>query len=181
MDFNDHLRDDGEDAVRKCFDDAWRKRSRALAEAHSIFRKWLSNGYDTTILDAILAARVSHDMPGIPVWLLVVSGSGAAKTESVTSLLHTGVSIVSTIASEGALLSASGKKGQSKGATGGLLRKIGDEGVIVIKDVTSILSMPSLSRAPMLAALREVHDGKWTRNVGTDGGQTLDWEGRVTF
>jgi len=31
----------------------------------------------------------------------------------------------------------------------------------------------------MLAALREVYDGRWERNVGTDGGQTLTWTGRI--
>ena len=31
----------------------------------------------------------------------------------------------------------------------------------------------------MLAALREIHDGKWERNVGADGGRTLTWEGRI--
>ncbi len=31
----------------------------------------------------------------------------------------------------------------------------------------------------MLAALREVYDGDWTRHVGTDGGRTLHWSGKV--
>ena len=30
------------------------------------------------------------------------------------------------------------------------------------------------TRAKVLAALREVYDGRWDRNVGTDGGRTLD-------
>ena len=34
------------------------------------------------------------------------------------------------------------------------------------------------ARAAVLAALREVYDGSWTRHVGTDGGRTLSWEGR---
>jgi hypothetical protein len=35
------------------------------------------------------------------------------------------------------------------------------------------------TRTTLLAALREIYDGRWTRNVGTDGGQTLTWEGRI--
>jgi hypothetical protein len=35
------------------------------------------------------------------------------------------------------------------------------------------------ARAAVLAALREVFDGSWTRYVGSDGGQELHWEGRV--
>src|SRR5262249_46272909 len=42
-----------------------------------------------------------------------------------------------------------------------------------------ILSMHRDARAAILAALREVYDGRYTRVVGTDGGKTLDWSGRV--
>ena len=35
------------------------------------------------------------------------------------------------------------------------------------------------TRAGLLAAFREIHDGRWERNVGTDGGRSLLWEGRV--
>jgi hypothetical protein len=53
--------------------------------------------------------------------------------------------------------------------------------VLVVKDVTSILSADRNVRASVLAALREVHDGRWERNVGTDGGQTLTWTGRIVI
>jgi hypothetical protein len=43
-----------------------------------------------------------------------------------------------------ALLSATSRKQKAKGATGGLLRKLGNHGILVIKDVTSILSAASL-------------------------------------
>ena len=59
-----------------------------------------------------------------------------------------GAHVTSTIASEGALLSATPRRERNKKATGGLLRKIGDHGVLVIKDVTSILSRPTATRAP---------------------------------
>src|SRR5262249_19108509 len=43
----------------------------------------------------------------------------------------------------------------------------------------SMLSMTREMRDIVLAALREVYDGRWSRNVGTDGGRTLEWTGRV--
>ncbi|WP_370906458.1 ArsR family transcriptional regulator [Ensifer sp. WSM1721] len=181
MDINDMLRGGGEDDVRNQFDQAWLKRRAALDEVHKVFRKWLSDDYDCDLLDIVLATRASHELDGITVWLLVVSGSGGCKTETVSALRETDVHIISTIASEGALLSASPKKGRAKTATGGLLRVIGGDGVLVVKDFTSILSMQSVTRAPMLAALREIFDGVWVRNVGSDGGQTLTWEGRITL
>lgn len=150
-----------------------------LSDCHAIFRKWLGSDYDTDALDAVLAAAAVERLDGDPVWLLVISGSGNAKTETVVPLAGIGAHMVSTIASEGALLSATSKREQAADATGGLLRKIGPRGILVIKDVTSILSMSGDQRASVLGALREVYDGSWARNVGTDGGQTLEWEGRL--
>jgi hypothetical protein len=59
------------------------------------------------------------------------------------------------------------------------LRKIGDDGVLVIKDVTSIISADRNVRGMVLAGLREVYDGRWERNLGVDGGRSLLWEGRI--
>ena len=77
------------------------------------------------------------------------------------------------------LLSGTPKKSHAKGAQGGLLRQIGDFGIIVLKDFGSILSMHTETRAEVLAALREIYDGAWTRHLGTDGGRTLAWKGKV--
>ena len=111
----------------------------------------------------------------------MVSGAGNAKTETVGSLIGAGAHVTSTISSEGALLSATSKKETAANATGGLLRKIGSTGVVVVKDFTSILSMNRDGRAAVLAALREVYDGRWERNVGTDGGRSLLWTGRLSL
>jgi hypothetical protein len=62
-----------------------------------------------------------------------------------------------------------------------LLREIGDRGVLVIKHVTSILSMSRELRGQVLGALREIHDGSWVRKVGTDGGQSLPWQGQIAI
>jgi hypothetical protein len=151
-----------------------------IDEVHAIFRRWLGDDYDLVTLDAALAAAAAERLPGDPAWLLIISGPGNAKTETVQALSALdGCQIVSTIASEGALLSATPKKERDRGATGGLLRRIGERGILVVKDVTSILSADRNTRGPVLAALREVYDGHWSRNVGTDGGRTLDWRGRL--
>ena len=112
-------------------------RQQSLAEVHAVFKKWLGVDYDTDTIDAALAATASERLTGDPLWLLVISGPGNAKTETVQALSGAGARITSTIASEGALLSASPRKARAKGATGGLLRKIGERGVLVIKDVTN--------------------------------------------
>lgn len=151
----------------------------SLEHLDKTYLRWLGDSYDLAALHAALAAAAVEQLGGDPVWLLIVSGSGAAKTETVAPLAGAGAFVTSTITSEGALLSATPKKDATKDATGGLLRKIGSHGLLVIKDFTSILSMNRDQRAAVLAALREVYDGRWERNVGTDGGKTLTWEGRL--
>ena len=42
-----------------------------------------------------------------------------------------------------------------------------------------MLSMHTETKAEVLAALREVYDGAWTRHLGSDGGRTLAWKGKV--
>jgi hypothetical protein len=107
---------------------------------HAVFRRWFGKGYDIDTIDAVLATAAAHQLSGDPLWLLVISGPGNAKTETVQSLSGAGALISSTIASEGALLSGTPRQQRGKGATRGLLRKLGDEGLLVLKDVTSILS-----------------------------------------
>src|SRR5207247_1342013 len=81
--------------------------------------------------------------------------------------------------SEAGLLSGTPKRERASDAKGGLLRAIGDRGIIACKDFGSVLNMGRDARAAVLAALREVFDGSWTRHVGTDGGKTLHWSGKV--
>jgi hypothetical protein len=71
------------------------------------------------------------------------------------------------------------KKQYDKGARGGLLRQVGDFGICILKDFGSVLAMHTETRAEVLAALREIYDGSWTRHVGSAGGMTLTWKGKL--
>jgi len=182
----DHLRESGADGVRVRIDkDIAKANGKArykLEDIHALVREAYGESYDIEVLDATLAVAAAEKLPGDPPWLLIISGPGNAKTETVGSVSSVpNVEIVSTIASEGALLSATSKKARTKQATGGLLRKIGERGILIIKDFTSILSADRNVRGTVLAALREIHDGRYSRNVGSDGGQTITWEGRIVI
>ncbi|MGO8771982.1 MAG: ArsR family transcriptional regulator [Mycobacterium sp.] len=152
-----------------------------LQGARKVFRRWFGDDYDTDALDAMLATAAveKFDDGSDPVWLLIISGPGAAKTETVQSLDGVGATVTSTLTSDAALLSATPQRERTDDATGGLLCKIGARGVLVIKDVTSIMSMNRDLRGKVLSALREIYDGRWYREVGTDGGRTLEWRGRL--
>ncbi|GGO70669.1 winged helix-turn-helix domain-containing protein [Nonomuraea cavernae] len=150
-----------------------------LETVRGAYKKWLGDKYDLGALDAVLSAAAAERLEGDPCWLLVLSGSGAAKTETVMPLEGAGALIVSTISGEAALLSGTSEKDRAADATGGLLCKLGATGLLVVKDVTTIISMSRDSRAEVLAALREVYDGRWNREVGTEGGKTLSWRGKI--
>ena len=109
-----------------------------LTETRAVFRKWFGTEYDLSTLDAVLAVTAAEKFPGDPPWLLIISGPGNAKTETVQATSGLGACVVSTITSEGALLSASPRKSRARTATGGLLRQIGKRGILAIKDFTSI-------------------------------------------
>ena len=127
-----------------------------LADVHDAYLQWLGDDYDLGALNVVLCATAAEKLSGDPPWVLVVGGSGAAKTETVAPLTGAGAVTISTITGEAALLSGTPAKSRAKNATGGLLRKVGSSGLLVVKDFTSILSMNLYTRA--LVARRAARD-----------------------
>lgn len=134
---------------------------------------------DPGALLAALAAVAANRGDGDPVWLLLVGPPGGGKSELLNAIARLPEAHPCATLTEASLLSGTPRREHADDARGGLLRTIGDRGLIVAKDFGSVLSMNRDARALLLAALREVYDGSWTRHVGTDGGRTLHWEGKV--
>lgn len=134
---------------------------------------------DPSALFVTLATYATLKLTGVPLWMMLVGGPSTGKTEMLN--LITGLPCTYSVSTmtQASLLSASKKKEWEKDATGGLLRQIGDRGYLILKDFTSILDMDNKARPTLLAALREIHDGKWDRPVGTDGARVLSWSGHV--
>lgn len=149
----------------------------ALEECRRAFDRWLHTR-DHRVLHAVLGAYVANHLEGDPVWLLVVGPPSSSKTEHLNPLAGRPDVHPAATLTEAALLSGTPKR-EAKGARGGLLRVIGDYGILLLKDFTSVLAQNKDTRAQVLGALREIYDGAWTRHVGTDGGRTLDWTGKV--
>jgi hypothetical protein len=158
------------------------KPSMTLQEVVAVFQRWLHLP-DPGPLYAVLGTYAANRMAGDPLWMMLIGGSGWGKTEllmSLTGLPH--VHVASTM-TEASLLSGTSRRDKGKDATGGLLQKIGigQFGCLLCKDFTSVLSMNREASTTMLAALREIFDGSWTRHVGIDGGKTLHWEGKLAL
>jgi hypothetical protein len=152
--------------------------ARALDDVVETFRRWLYLP-DPGALYVALATVVANRLPGDPVWLLLVGASSSGKTEVLVSL--GGLEEVEPAATltEAALLSGVPRRDVAAGASGGLLKKIGEYGILTLKDFGSVLSMHRDARGAVLAALREVFDGSWDRPVGADGGRVLHWHGKL--
>jgi hypothetical protein len=143
-----------------------------------IFREWLLLDNDIPVL-AMLGTIAANMLSGDAIWLGIIAPPSSAKTEMLITLVnipHT--EMVGTLSVAG-LLSGTPQRQRAAGARGGLLQKIGTFGFLVLKDFGSILSMRPESKAELLAALREIYDGKWTRIIGADGGRVLQWSGKI--
>lgn len=142
------------------------------------FRRWQLIT-DPGSLFVTLGAYAANKLPGEPFWFLDVAPPSNGKTERLSPI--TGLPDVYETATltEAALLSGIPPKEWTEGAKGGLLREIDKFGVILCKDFTSVLSMRRDRRTEVIAALREVYDGRYTRRVGSAGGLSLSWEGKV--
>jgi hypothetical protein len=149
-----------------------------IEDTLKIFREWLLLDDDTPVL-AMLGTIAANILPGDAIWLGLIAPPSSAKTEMLITLVnipHT--EMVGTLSVAG-LLSGTPRRQQAAGARGGLLQKIGPFGFLVLKDFGSILSLRPDTKFELLAALREIYDGKWTRVIGADGGKVLHWSGKI--
>jgi hypothetical protein len=151
-----------------------------IEETLEVFERWLILPNLTPVY-AVLGTVAANLLPGDPIWLGVIGPPSSAKTEILNSISLLPHVVQAATLTPAGLLSGTPKKQYAKSAKGGLLRQIGDFGIIALKDFGSILSMRPDAKAEVLAALREIYDGSWTRHLGTDGGRTLTWQGKVAL
>jgi hypothetical protein len=149
-----------------------------IEETLQVFERWLVLP-DRTPVYAVLGTVAANLLPGDPVWLGLIAPPSSAKTEILNSISKLPNVVQAATLTQAGLLSGTPKKQRANGTKGGLLRQLGDFGIIALKDFGSILSMRPDSKSEILAALREIYDGAWTRHLGSDGGRTLSWQGKL--
>jgi phage/plasmid primase-like uncharacterized protein len=176
-DFNDMHQIRGLESVAECI--RRQAPTTTVAEVLKIFRQWQYLP-DPGVIYVPLGAMAANLMAGDPVWVMIVGPSSGGKTEVIFAIAGLPYVRLAAILTEASLLSGTPKKeAKAAGGKGGLLKEIGAFGILALKDFTSILAMHRDQRSALLAALREIFDGSWTRNVGTDGGRTLSWSGKL--
>jgi hypothetical protein len=149
-----------------------------LDKVVGVFQEWLALK-DANPVYGTLGAVAANLLAGDPVWLGLIAPPSSAKTELLNSVsILPYVEVVETF-TPAALLSGTPRSQKAKGATGGVLRKIGAFGILQFKDFGSVLDLRHEHRADMMTALRRIYDGQYTGQIGAEGGKTLEWRGKA--
>jgi hypothetical protein len=139
------------------------------------FKKWLLLR-DPVPIYAAFGTVAANLLPGDPVWLGLIGPPSSAKTEILNSLSK--LPNVVQCNADAAGRSAAHRKQHAPGARGACFGRSAPSGSSCAR-ISAASYQCTPRRRPRSAALREVYDGAWTRHVGTDGGRTLTWEGKV--
>jgi hypothetical protein len=141
------------------------------------------------VCSSVAAHRVTKHPP---VWAMCVAPSGSLKTailECINGLptVHFVDEVTPNTFVSGRIPERQGdKKGRQKPKEkrepASLLHRIGKDGFLIAADFSTILSMDERSRAKILAQLRRIYDGHFSREFGTEENLSeREWNGRLTF
>lgn len=135
--------------------------------------EWFHNP-DPIAIRAALTIPAALHLGQSCVWLMLIGPSSSGKTEIHFPLLraYPNVEETSDINIAGLMSMGRGHKGE------GTLQRLGVKGLWLIKDFGSIISMKEEKRNELLGAMREIFDGKWSRQSGRGGDS---WVGTVNI
>jgi hypothetical protein len=138
-----------------------------LADVKNIVRKWLQLGPgEDELIDIVLGTVIANRFSGDPVWILVVGPPGIIKTELLRTLSgYPDTFMLSTLTASTLISGFVQKNGEDPS----LLPKL-DGKVLIIKDFTAVLDMPSESRQQILGDLRDAYDGEMAKAFGSEAG-----------
>jgi len=161
-------------------------------------RRWeqtknaLTAGFDkpdieaAQVLFASVAAHRIMDHP--PAWNMLIAPSGSMKTALLNPLqglpsIHTLDEVTENTFISGMLdKGRTGKKTKSDQMPASLLNRIGDEGILVVPDLSTILAMNKNKQPVILSQLRRIYDGSFAREFGTaENLEDRKWQGRITL
>jgi hypothetical protein len=142
---------------------------------------------DPWVSDVALATIVANTIDGKPLWLLIVNPPSSGKTEIVQAFRDVPICEWVGQLSENTFLSGMQTRatGQSKSAPGNsLLLRWTDPRlrggrppvrIMLVQDLTSMVTMRREKRDAIFGQLREIHDGRLVKSTGM--GEDLIWEG----
>jgi len=132
------------------------------------------------ILCATLASHALQDFP--PAWCLAIAPPGSMKTDLLEAFRGLpGVHFVDEVTTNTFLSGKVDEKDSKRKKPASWLHRIGSDGVLIAADFSTFTSNPKTLQV-ILAQLRRIYDGNFSREFGTDENmEERSWHGRLTL
>src|SRR5262249_12815843 len=143
---------------------------------------------DPYVVDVVLATVVANALDGDPLWLLLVNPASTGKTELVQMFASVPTCAWLSQVSENTFLSGLQRRKKSGGTErtpgNSLLYRWTDPKlrggqppvrVILVQDLTTMVTMQREKRDAILGQLREIYDGRLVKSTGM--GEDMEWTG----
>jgi len=147
----------------------------------------LTAEYDNPDLQAakiICACVAAHRIVAYPpAWLMLIAAPGSMKTDLLEGLrglprIHFVDEVTQSTFISGKV--DEGKRKRTRPAS--YLHRIGDDGILVASDFSTITSTDPKALGKILSQLRKIYDGNYSREFGTDENlEERSWKGRLTL
>jgi hypothetical protein len=132
------------------------------------------------ILSCVAAHRITEYPPS---WNMAIAVPGSMKTVILESL--DGLPDVHLIDEVTPQTFISGKidvEGRQRERPASLLHRIGEQGIVISADFSTVLNSDPRNRAQVFSQLRRIYDGRFHREFGSDENlEEREWKGRLTF
>jgi len=152
----------------------------------------LLEGFDRPDIEAaqtLFASVAAHrivDHP--PAWNMLIAPSGSMKTALLDTLQGLPSLYPLDDVTENTFISGMLDKSRTKQKSAkdpmpaSFLNRIGDQGILVIPDFSTILAMNKNKQPVILSQLRRIYDGSFAREFGTaENLSDRKWQGRITL
>ena len=132
---------------------------------------------------ALCGAVAAHNLPGAPVWPMLVAPPGSMKTHLLDSFDGLkGVHLIDRVTPQTFISGQIDDGRNSSSEPASLLLRIGAQGIIIYPDFSTVLSMKHDDKASVLADMRRIYDGRLRKEFGTSEKLSeREWKGRITF
>lgn len=128
---------------------------------------------DRGILKLLIAHYLTNFMPQKAVWMMLIAPSGGGKTEFLNGLLYLPMVAELSLLTPNTFLS--GMPGENDAS---LLPKINGH-YVIMKDLTTLMSMQRDAKAEVFSQFREIWDGGMVKTFGN--GKVRKWKGKITL
>ncbi len=133
-------------------------------------KRWLFVSDEEVLL--VTGAYIANLLDGPPVWLMMVGPPSSGKTDLILLFINCPNACFLSKITPKTLLSGHER------AEGGLLSRVPNPVIFILKDFGTIQSLPSSSRNEILAQFREMYDGRISMAWGVVKGP-VEWNGKA--